>query len=124
MSAGDFSFTFFAAIPADRRRESGLTCRKRSISGTSRGWGESWSVASMVADKKVRETFPGKPIDRKEYHAFVEKTAGTCNSERNSLLMRNPAARVATLQSIPGTRTENGRFPIEFQDPTGSHTPG
>jgi hypothetical protein len=27
-----------------------------------KGMGEPWSAASMAADKKVRETFPGKPL--------------------------------------------------------------
>jgi hypothetical protein len=44
-----------------------------------KGLGGPWCVASLEADQKVRDTFPGEPLDEKEYHTFVEEFAGTCS---------------------------------------------
>jgi len=48
-----------------------------------KGLGGPWCVASTDADKKVQVSFPGEPIDEKEYHAFVEKSAGLCSCGGN-----------------------------------------
>lgn len=43
-----------------------------------KGLGEPWCGASVEADRKVQETFPGEPLDEQEYHTLVEEIAGTC----------------------------------------------
>jgi len=55
-----------------------------------KGLDRPYSVASMMQDKEIQESYPGEPLSEKEYFKLVEKEAGRCRCGGNFKFKSKP----------------------------------
>ena len=67
-----------------------------------------YCIASMDSDKKIQESFPGEPLNEKEYNKQVEHFAGICNC--GGKFKFSGKSRCPKCHSLKYTQDQNGEF--------------
>ena len=73
-----------------------------------KGLGGPYCIASRDQDKKIQESFPGEPLDEKEYHKLVEQFARNCDCGGKFKFSGKP--RCPKCYSLKFTLDQNGEF--------------